>query len=456
MIGAMRVEPARRIRGVLRLPGDKSISHRAAIMAALSSGRTVIRNYASSEDCAHTLSCLGALGVRVEREGATVSVTGRGDEGLCAPQSPLDCGNSGTTMRMLAGVLAGQGFTSVLTGDDSLRSRPMRRVIEPLERMGAHVNAHDGRAPLTIEGRRPLRAIRYEMPVASAQVKSCVLLAGLQAEGRTEVFERGGPVRDHTERMLRWFGVEPETTHAEDDGQSFDRFSVEGPARLFGRDGTVPGDISSAVFFLAAAALLPGSELLIEGVGLNPTRTRVLSTLSGFGADLQAEDLSSGKQSSEGDFNEPSGRIRISSGSSSVGLVPGEMGRSNILSGALIAQLIDELPMLAVLGTRVVGGLTIRDAAELRLKETDRISATVENLRAMGAQVEEYEDGLRVEGGARLRGARLDARGDHRIAMASAVAALIAEGASEISGAEECVGVSFPDFFRVLESVVER
>jgi 3-phosphoshikimate 1-carboxyvinyltransferase len=453
----MRVEPARRLRGVLRLPGDKSISHRAAIMAALARGRTVIRNYASSEDCAHTLSCLEGLGVSLERDGATVSVNGRGREGLRAPRAPLDCGNSGTTMRMLAGVLAGQGFASVLTGDASLRSRPMRRVIEPLERMGASLSAQDGRAPLKIEGRRPLRALRYEMPVASAQVKSCVLLAGLQAEGRTEVLERGGPTRDHTERMLRWFGLELETTHREEGGQSLDLFAVEGPAQLAGRDGTVPGDISSAVFFLAAAALLPGSELLIEGVGLNPTRTRVLSTLGRLGADVQAEAVSavsSGEQSSEGDFNEPSGRISIRG--SRAGLAPREPGRSNILSGPLIAQLIDELPMLAVLGTQVSGGLTIRDAGELRLKETDRISATVENLRAMGAEVEEYEDGLAVAGGARLRGARLDARGDHRIAMASAVAALVAEGPSEIDGAAECVGVSFPGFFSVLESVVER
>lgn len=421
-------------------------------MAALSAGPTLIGNYASSEDCAHTLWCLEALGAGLEREGARVRVTGRGADGLLAPQGPLDCGNSGTTMRLLAGVLAGQHFASVLTGDDSLRSRPMRRVIEPLEQMGARIFSETGRAPLTIEGRRPLRPIRYEMAVPSAQVKSCVLLAGLHAEGRTEVIERGGPTRDHTERMLRWFGVELETERVEDDGDSFDLFSLQGPARLRGRDGTVPGDISSAVFFLAAAALLPGSELLIEGVGLNPTRTRVLKTLRALGAEVQAEEASEA-QAAPGDFNEPSGRIHASGGP---GLTPLEKGRSNILSGALIAQLIDELPMLAVLGTQVEGGLTIRDASELRLKETDRISATVENLRAMGAEVEEYRDGLAVEGGTRLRGARLDARGDHRIAMASAIAALVAEGESEISGAEECVGVSFPDFFRVLESVVER
>jgi 3-phosphoshikimate 1-carboxyvinyltransferase len=453
MIAAMRVQPARRVRGLLRLPGDKSISHRAAIMAALSVGRTVIGNYASSEDCAHTLSCLQGLGVRVEREGANVSVTGRGAEGFREPQSVLDCGNSGTTMRLLAGVLAGQGFASVLTGDDSLRARPMRRVIEPLERMGARISSEAGRAPLKIEGSKPLRPIRYEMPVASAQVKSCVLLAGLHAEGRTQVLERGGPTRDHTERMLRWFGVELETTRGREDGRPFEVFSVNGPAQLRGRDGTVPGDISSAVFFLAAAAMLPGSELSIEGVGLNPTRSQVLSTLQSLGADVRAENMSANERPAAGDFNEPSGRLRISGGS---GLAPLAQGRSNVLSGTLIAQLIDELPMLAVLGTQVLGGLTIRDASELRLKETDRISATVENLRAMGAEVEEYEDGLKIAGGVRLRGAVLDARGDHRIAMAAAVAALIAEGESEIRGAEQCVGVSFPEFFRVLESVVER
>ena len=452
MIDGMRIQPARRIHGRLSLPGDKSISHRAAIMAALASGRSVLRNYATSDDCARTLACLGQLGAAIGREGSSVAVTGVGAGGLRASGVPLDCGNSGTTIRLLAGVLAGQEFASVLTGDDSLRSRPMRRVIEPLELMGAKVSSRDGCAPLEIKGRRPLLPVSYEMPVASAQVKSCVLLAGLSAEGRTRVIERGGPTRDHTERMLGWFGVPVETSHQEDEQQS-NTFSVDGPGHLHARDGVIPGDISSAVFFIAAAALLPGSELEIKGVGLNPTRAQVLSTLRGLGARVTVNDATGDLGLQGEDFHEPFGDIHTSGGD---GLAPLEAGRSNVLSGALIAQLIDELPMLAVLGTQVAGGLSIRDASELRVKETDRISATVANLRAMGAEVEEYADGLGVAGGARLRGALLDARGDHRIAMASAVAALVAEGESEIKGAEECVGVSFPEFFSVLESVVER
>jgi 3-phosphoshikimate 1-carboxyvinyltransferase len=453
MIDCMRIQPARRIRGRIALPGDKSISHRAAIMAALSRGRSLLRNYSTSEDCARTLSCLGQLGVMIERDASSVYVTGVGASGLRAPNAPLDCGNSGSTIRMMAGVLAGQPITSVLTGDDSLRSRPMRRVIEPLELMGARISSEGGRAPLQIVGRRPLRPTSYEMPVASAQVKSCILLAGLSAEGRTRVIERGGPTRDHTERMLSWFAVPVETTEHTDTSSPFSTFSVEGPAQLEARDGTIPGDISSAVFFIAAAALLPGSELEIKGVGLNPTRAQVLSTFRALGAGVKINKMASdGRALPVADFNEPLGDIEVSG----AGLAPLGDASSNVLSGALIAQLIDELPMLAVLGTQVAGGLTIRDASELRVKETDRISATVENLRAMGAEVEEYEDGLAVKGQTRLRGARLDARGDHRIAMAAAIAALIAEGESEIKGAEECVGVSFPQFFSVLESVVER
>jgi 3-phosphoshikimate 1-carboxyvinyltransferase len=450
----MRIKPAKLVRGRLRLPGDKSISHRAAIMAALAVGRSTLGNYATSEDCARTLACLGQLGAAVEREGSNVRITGAGLKGLVAPGTELDCGNSGTTMRLLAGVLAGQRFASILSGDDSLRSRPMRRIIEPLEMMGAQVSSTGARAPLHITGRRPLRAITYRMPVQSAQVKSCILLAGLSAEGRTCVIEQGGQTRDHTERMLKWFGVPVETTVHSDEQVSSSTFSVEGPAmRLNARDGTIPGDISSALFFIAAAALLPGSELEIEGVGLNPTRSQVLSTLRGLGVEVKTNNVSSKDTGPGEDFDEPFGDVQISGGA---GLAPTEDGRSNVLSGALIAQLIDELPMLAVVGTQVVGGLTIRDAVELRHKESDRIAALVENLRAMGAEVSEYEDGLRVGGPTRLRGARLGSFGDHRIAMAFSIAALVAEGETEIAGAEECVGVSFPEFYAMLESMVER
>jgi 3-phosphoshikimate 1-carboxyvinyltransferase len=350
-------------------------------------------------------------------------------------------------MRLLAGVLAGQPFESVLTGDASLRRRPMRRVIEPLELLGASLRAEEGHAPLRVEGRRPLAAIDYEMKVASAQVKSCILLAGLSARGTTRVFEPVAATRDHTERMLRWFGVQVEEKilNGLEEAKAGRVVSVEGGASLAARDIDVPGDISSAAFLVAAAALLPGSALEIGGVGLNPTRSQFLSTLLQLGAEVRTEGAR--EQS-----NEPVGEIIIRSGAH--GLAPPQ--GTGVLRGPLIAQLIDELPMLAVMGTQVEGGLEIRDAGELRVKESDRIGAVVRNLRAMGAEVEEFEDGLRVGGYNRLRGARLDSYGDHRIAMAFTVAALAASGASEIEGAEECVGVSFPEFFALLESVIER
>ncbi|MDT7807153.1 MAG: 3-phosphoshikimate 1-carboxyvinyltransferase [Acidobacteriota bacterium] len=478
----MRIKPARRLRGRLRVSGDKSVSHRAAIMAALAEGETRIENFSSSADCASTLQVLRGLGVRIEKDGSIVRVEGVGtgrDVPRFRPSSaPFDCGNSGTTMRLLAGVLAAQPFTSVLTGDESLSRRPMRRVIAPLELMGARVEAVEGRAPLRVEGRRPLRGIRYEMPVASAQVKSCVLLAGLGAEGRTEVVEPLSQTRDHTERMLRWFGVNVETRELSDEREHEGNHEVsresnresnregehEGKhegvdedgrrvvvsldgaaARMRARDMTVPGDISSAAFPLAAALMLDGSELELEGVGLNPTRTAILDALRSLGAVL---DVTGEREQS----NEPVGDISVRG---TGGLAPSARG-ANVIRGSVIAQLIDELPVLAVIGTCVEGGLEIRDARELRVKESDRISATVANLRAMGAEVEEFEDGLRVSGRTRLRGARLQSFGDHRIAMAFAVAALAARGETEIEGAEECVRISFPEFFPLLESVTER
>lgn len=447
MIDLMRIQPARRILGRLRLPGDKSISHRAAIIAALAGGRSTLENYSTSEDCARTLECLRALGVMIETDGSRVRVTGRGCDGFIEPRAPLDCGNSGSTMRFLAGVLAGQDFASVLVGDESLSARPMRRVIEPLELMGARISSEMGHAPLGILGRRPLAPISYRMPIPSAQVKSCLLLAGLNARGRTQVIEKGGPTRDHTERMLRWFGV-PLQSKQEQDGDALSEvLAVEGPASFTARDLSIPGDISSAVFFIAAAALLPRSELLIEDVGVNPTRRQILCTLAELRADVKVFD--------ERELcNETVGTVRVLGGGGY--LAPAEGSRANVIEGSLVTQLIDELPMLAVIGTQAKGGLTIRDASELRVKESDRIAAVVRNLRAMGAEVEEYEDGLTVGGPTRLRGAKLDAFGDHRIAMAFTIAALIADGESEIARAQESVGVSFPEFFRMLESVVER
>jgi 3-phosphoshikimate 1-carboxyvinyltransferase len=435
----------RLIRGALRMPGDKSISHRAALISALASGGSSrLSNFSTSEDCAATLACLRELGVAIERHETSVCIEGVSPAGsLRAPRAPLDCRNSGSTMRMLAGVLAGQEFVSELTGDASLRSRPMKRIIEPLEMMGARVRSQTGCAPLSITGRRPLKPIAYEMAVASAQVKSCVLLAGLNANGRTQVIEKPGQTRDHTERMLGWFGLPLEMRIETDGSTSTHVIAIEGPAQLTARDFSIPGDISSAAYFVVAASLLPGSSLEISGVGLNPTRTQILRSLRRLGAGVSVSEV-------RDVCNEAVGDIHVSAGDC---LAPMQGVDANVFRDKLVPRLIDELPLLAVVGTQVEGGVTIRDAAELRVKETDRIAATASNLRAMGAEVEEYEDGLTVGGRTRLRGATLDARGDHRIAMAFTVAALLAEGESEIKGAQQCVGVSFPEFYQLLESV---
>lgn len=435
----------------MSLPGDKAISHRAAITASLARGASRIENFSTGEDCAATLACLKGLGVSAEMEAVGVlRIEGVGLEGLRAPRQPLDCRNSGSTMRMLAGVLAGQSFEASLSGDESLRARPMKRIIEPLELMGARVESQGGRAPLLITGRVPLKAISYEMPVASAQVKSCVLLAGLYAKERTSVIEaRGRTTRDHTERMLRWYGAQVTESVTEAD-ESSKVISLEPAAFLRARDFRIPGDISSAAFFIAAACLLPGSNLRIRGAGLNPTRAGFLSTLRSLGADVRSE-LSADSKGRWIELDEPFGDITVLGGA---GLAPSKPD-SNLLRGALIPQLIDELPMLAVLGTQVTGGLEIRDASELRHKETDRIAATVENLRAMGATVEEHEDGLTIPERIHLRGAKINAHDDHRIAMAFSIAALLAEGDSEIDGAE-CVSISFPEFYELLDSVTER
>jgi 3-phosphoshikimate 1-carboxyvinyltransferase len=375
------------------------------------------------------------LGVEVEKSGRNggshVAITGTGIDGLRASRRSLDAGNSGTTMRLLTGVLAGQHFDSKLTGDSSLRKRPMRRVIEPLERMGAHIQAREANfAPLEIKG-SALEAIRYRLPVSSAQVKSAILLAGLFAAGETSVEE---PVctRDHTEVALQGFGA---------DIRKLGRVvSVSGRPRLEARKIMVPGDLSSAVFFLGAALILPGSNVIIHNAGLNPTRSAVLDVLGGWGAPVSIVAL-------RGESGELIGDISIRYADLSGGT----------LSGELIAQLIDELPMLAALGPYTDQGVEIRDAAELRVKESDRIAVLADNLRRMGAQVEERPDGLRIEGrrAGRLRGAEIDPRGDHRMAMAFAVAALGAEGSSIIRDSD-CVGISYPDFFKVLGRTVER
>lgn len=408
------------------------------MMAALARGRSQIENLSTSEDCGATLRCLAALGISINSSGSSVVIESSGV--LNAAPAPLDCGNSGTTMRLLAGILAGRNFESILTGDESLRSRPMQRIIQPLTMMGGKISGVDGHAPLAING-RPLSAIDYELLVASAQVKSCILLAGLSASGSTRVVE-SRPTRDHTERMLRWYNVPIQTGNGERESERF--VSVSGPVGFDARDLKVPGDISSAAYFVAAAAMIEGSSLEITNVGLNPTRTLFLEQMRAFGFSIDTDDLRE-----EG--NEPRGTIRISSGRSSRAR---ELERTLTLQSALIPQLIDELPLLAVVGSQIEGGVEIRDAAELRVKESDRIAATIAALRAMHVEVEEFDDGLRVAGPTQLRGAAIDSRGDHRIAMSFTIAGLLATGETEIKDAE-CVSVSFPEFFDLLDSVVE-
>jgi len=429
----MKLQAAKKVCGTINLPGDKSISHRAAIFASLAEGTTRIENFAANADCLSTVECLQKLGVSILRDGVNLTVEGAGKYGFTPPGSELDCGNSGTTMRLLAGVLAGQDFASVLTGDDSLRKRPMRRVIKPLTDMGARIGSDDGRAPLSITGTRPLTARHHEPEAASAQIKSCLILAGLFADGETSVLERT-PTRDHTERMFRWMGV-PVAERTTADGTVL---LVEGASELTARDLVVPGDLSSAAFFITAAALLDGSELLLPGVGLNPSRKAVLDVLSDAGFDISG----SGHREIN---NEPVADllVRGSSGGASGPLV---------ISGDIVANLIDEIPILAVAGTQLKDGLEVRDAGELRIKESDRIAAIVENLKRMGAEVEEFADGLRV-GRSSLRGARVDSFGDHRIAMAFAVAALFAEGETEIIGSD-AASVSYPGFFEELARVI--
>jgi 3-phosphoshikimate 1-carboxyvinyltransferase len=419
------IRPARALRGRLQVPGDKSISHRYAILAALAEGPTQIRGYAPGADCAATLACLERLGVAIRRDHDLVALDGRGARGFDAPTGPLDAANSGTTMRLLAGALAGYPVDVTVQGDPSLSQRPMRRVIEPLTLMGATIEGAAGdRPPLRIRG-AALRAIDYTVPVPSAQVKSAILLAALRADGTTIVREPV-PTRDHTERALHAFGADLEIG----DGG----LALRGGQRLSARDLTVPGDLSSAAFFGAAAAALPGSEVTIEGVGLNPTRTAWLRVLERAGARIEAVEQGH-------DEGEPYGWLRI---------VPGGLDRVEIAPGE-VPSLIDELPALAALATHG-GTLVVSGASELRVKESDRISALVTGLRALGADADERSDGFVVRGGTRLTGGTADAAGDHRLAMAFALAALGGAAPSTITGAA-AVGVSYPAFFDVLEAL---
>ena len=422
----VKVGAAKQIRGSVRTAGDKSVSHRYAMLAGIAEGTSEFENFSTSADCASTLGCMEAMGARVRRNGNHVEVDGVGGT-LAAPAKELDCGNSGSTMRMLSGVVAAQPFTSVMIGDASLSKRPMRRVIEPLEKMGARIESHDGCAPLTIHGTK-LKALEYQPPVASAQVKSCVLLAGLFAEGETTVIE---PVRtrDHTELALKAFGGETL--------RNGDRVSVRGGQKLRAVKAYVPGDLSSVTFFLCAAALFPGSSLLVDSVLLNPTRSVVLDVLGGMGVKISFLKV-------EEQYGELIGTMQAEGG----------VFQGGVIRGAQSAALIDELPAIAAVAPYSVQGVEIRGATELRVKESDRIHAVVRNLRAMGAEVEEFPDGMKIPGGQKLHGAELESFDDHRIAMAFAVAALRAEGESTIKGAES-VAVSFPEFFEALAKVVE-
>ena len=424
------IRPARNILGSLRLPGDKSISHRYAMLGAFAEGVSRFTNFSTGADCTSTLSCMAALGAKVNRTGKN-SVEITGVAGRVTPADhPLDCGNSGSTMRMISGLLAPQDGQFTLVGDASLSRRPMERIRKPLEAMGARLTLTEGHAPLTIDG-GPLKAIDYTTPVPSAQVKSCILLAGLQTTGTTTVRE-AVRTRDHSELALRAFGANVTRTT--------DSVSIGGPQQLHAIDAAVPGDISSAAFFLCAALLFPGSNLVIDELGLNPTRASLLDVLTALGARIAVVNL-------EEKHAELVGTVQISA--------PAEGLGSTTISGALAAQLIDELPVLAAIAPSTSGGIRIRDARELRVKESDRIALVAKNLRAMGAEVEEFEDGLDVPGGQTLHGATIDSGGDHRIAMAFSVAALRAEGETLIQGAESAA-ISFPEFFDLLERVAER
>ena len=430
----LTVRPARNIRGAVQLPGDKSISHRYAMLSGMAEGSSRLENYSTGADCASTLACMRALGVkwsRIDGPSNVIEVHGCGGS-FSPPPAPLDCGNSGSTIRMLSGIVAGQAFTSEMTGDESLSRRPMERIIRPLSEMGAKIESQAGKPPLHITG-GSLKAIYYRMPVASAQVKSCILFAALFAKGETCV-EEPLRTRDHTEVALRAFGAEVQRKSS---GQGSE-IRIRGGQRLRGFDARIPGDLSSAAFFLCAAALFPESQLAIAHVLMNPTRARLLDILMQMGLHISVTQL-------EEIHGELVGSLQIEGGNL----------KGITIAGVDAAALIDEIPVLAAIAPYSEHGIEVRDAKELRVKESDRIAALAANLRRMGAEVEEREDGLRIPGRQALRGAEIDSLGDHRIAMAFAVAALRAEGETLIRGAESAA-ISYPAFFHTLDELAER
>src|SRR5688572_10539435 len=424
------VHPTAHVEGEVRPPGDKSISHRYAMFAALADGTSTLSGYSTGADCTSTLNCLRALGVVVQvtgrdAAGFTLRITGRGPRGFLAPADILDAGNSGSTMRMLAGILSAQPFVSRVSGDESLSRRPMRRIIVPLERMGARIGSNDGRPPLVIQGSAGLLPIDFHTEVPSAQVKSAVLLAGLHADGETRVTE-AAQTRDHTERGLKAFGVEVRR-----EGLAV---SISGGQRAHAASLQVPGDISSAAFWMVAAAALPDSRVVVKDVGLNPTRTAIIEVLRRMGAQIDVHE-------GAGTDAEPIGQIVV------------RYGQSNkvVIAPEEVPGLIDELPVLAALATHG-GDLRVSGAQELRVKESDRIKDLAEGLRRMGAVIDEFPDGFHVQGSGRLRGGDVDAKNDHRLAMAFAIAALGATGPTTIHDAG-AAAVSYPEFFSVLESL---
>ncbi len=425
------VRSACRIDGSISLPGDKSISHRAVILASIAEGKSRVENFLPSQDCLSTLECMRALGVEITGlDNTTLEIVGVGRGGLKESSDVLDAGNSGTTIRLLSGLLAGQPFFSVLSGDGSLRRRPMRRIIEPLRMMGAHITGRDQDrfAPIAITGAH-LKGIEYNMKVASAQVKSAILLAGLYAQGQTVVREPAAS-RDHTERIMQFMG---KALNISEEG-----IAIEGGGSLQGREVVIPGDISSAAYFLVAATIIGNSRLVLQGVGVNPTRAGILKALKKMGGQISSID-------ERMISNEPIADMEVQSA----------LLHGTEISGEMIPRLIDELPVLAVAATQAVGTTIIRDAAELRVKETDRIRAMARQLSGMGANIEEKEDGWVIEGPTPLRGARCLSHGDHRIAMAMAVAGLIARGETYIRGAE-CVDISFPGFLSEIAKIAHH
>jgi len=425
----MKIDNANSLKGTISIPGDKSISHRGIMLGAISSGQTHISNFLQGADCLSTIDCFRKMGVYIENDDNSVIIHGRGLNGLVAPGDILDVGNSGTTTRLISGILAGQAFSSQLTGDDSICSRPMERIITPLRQMGTDITSLNDNncAPLLINGRE-LTGIHYDSPVASAQVKSCVLLAGLYANGDTSVTEPSTS-RNHTELMLRHFGADVRTADT--------TVTVFPPSALHGTDIIVPGDISSAAYFIAAALIVPNSEILIKNVGINPTRDGILRVCKSMGADITFLEQ---KESA----GEPTADLLVKSSNL----------EGTVIEGSIIPTLIDEIPLIAILAAVAKGTTTIRNAEELKVKESNRLDIMVNELSAMGVDIEGTADGMIIHGGKPLKGITLDSRLDHRIAMSFAVAGLISEGNTTILRSD-CVDISYPDFFDDLKSLIQ-